>query len=324
MPKENANPTPAPDTEATPNTPAKSNGFDVLKRQVIGKAESDISALVAQGQVQVPEGYSVRNAMTFAWLMLQDVKDKDGRPALAVVSKSTIASALLRMVVMGLDPAKAQCYFIVYGKTLQCQRSYFGDMAILRRVRPGAEVQAGVVYEGDEFRYSMVPRRIIAHEQDLANVNPDRMVAAYAIITVGGEQIAAEVMTMDRIRKSWSKSKTYGNKNVRDKTHDDFPDEMAMRTVVRRAVKYLLNQSDDAHLRDANAQSGIDLAESALDDDVATYANAEVIDMEDGEDWGDTEEPAALEQLDNAAPTATTEASGQAVLVPNDEPDADF
>lgn len=332
MPKETKD-TNAPDAGAKPNTPAKAsaNGYDVLRQRIIGRAESDIADLVNQGRLQVPPGYSVKNAMTFAWLMLQDVKDKDGRSALDVVARSSVASALLRMVVQGLDPAKNQCYFIVYGKSLSCQRSYFGDMAILQRVRPGAEVMAGVVYEGDTFRYSMVPRRIVSHEQDLANVDPDRMVAAYAIVTVDGEQVGAEVMTMDRIKRSWSKSKTFGNDRVRDKTHEQFPDEMAMRTVIRRAVKYFINQSGDPWLKDVDPTDDMDAAETTLAGDVAEYANGDVIDVDplDHEDddlaeaYGD-DEPAALEsQSGNAPAPSATAASGQPALVPDDD-EADF
>lgn len=332
MPKENTKPTTAPDPGATPNTPAKrtENGYDVLRDRIIGRAESDIADLVNKGRLQIPPGYSVKNALTFAWLMLQDVKDKDGRPALTVVSRSTVASALLRMVVQGLDPAKLQCYFIVYGKSLSCQRSYFGDMAILRRVRPGAEVTAGVVYEGDTFRYQMVPRRIVSHEQDLANVDPDRMVAAYAFVTVNGEQVGAEVMTMDRIRRSWSKSKTFGNDRIKEKTHDQFPDEMAMRTVVRRAVKYLINESGDPWLADVDPADDLDAADSALAQDVAEYANGDVIDVDPLDEDDDlaeaygNDEPAALEsEAGNAPAPSAPAASGQPALVPDDQ-DADF
>lgn len=332
MPKETKD-TNAPQAGATPNTPAKAsgNGYDVLRQRIIGRVESDIADLVNQGRLQIPPGYSVKNAMTFAWLMLQEVKDKDGRTALDVVARSSVASALLRMVVQGLDPAKLQCYFIVYGKSLSCQRSYFGDMAILRRARPGAEVTAGVVYEGDTFRYQMVPRRIVSHEQDLANVDPDRMVAAYAFVTVNGEQIGAEVMTMDRIKRSWSKSKTFGNDRFKDKTHDQFGDEMAMRTVIRRAVKYLINQSGDPWLKDTDPTDDMDAAETTLAGDVAEFANGDVIDVDplDREDddlaeaYGD-DEPAALESdAGNAPAPSAPAASGQPALVP-DEDDADF
>ncbi len=45
-------------------------------------------------------------------------------------------------------------------------------------------------------------------------------------------------MTKKQIDKSWSKAKT---KNVQN----DFPEEMAKRTVINRAAKYLINTSND-------------------------------------------------------------------------------
>lgn len=48
-------------------------------------------------------------------------------------------------------------------------------------------------------------------------------------------------MTKKQIDKSWSKAKT---KNVQT----DFPEEMAKRTVINRAAKYLINTSNDNDL----------------------------------------------------------------------------
>ena len=48
-------------------------------------------------------------------------------------------------------------------------------------------------------------------------------------------------MTKKQIDKSWSKAKT---KNVQI----DFPDQMAMRTVINRAAKIFVNTSDDSDL----------------------------------------------------------------------------
>lgn len=48
-------------------------------------------------------------------------------------------------------------------------------------------------------------------------------------------------MTKKQIDKSWSKAKT---KNVQI----DFPDQMAMRTVINRAAKFFVNTSDDSDL----------------------------------------------------------------------------
>lgn len=50
--------------------------------------------------------YSPENALKAAYLTLQDMKNKDGRPTLDVCKPSTVANALLKMVVCGLSPLK--------------------------------------------------------------------------------------------------------------------------------------------------------------------------------------------------------------------------
>lgn len=79
-----------------------------LTDQVAGRLED----LKDEG-LALPTNYSAQNALKAAYLRLQGVKDRQGRPALTVCSQSSIANALLDMAIQGLSPAKNQCYFIV-------------------------------------------------------------------------------------------------------------------------------------------------------------------------------------------------------------------
>src|SRR5690606_31984762 len=146
----------------------------MLKRLTVDVVARRINELMRSRELHLPADYSVQNALKSAWLILQEVKDKDGRPALQVCTRDSIANALLDMAVQGLNPAKRQCYFIAYGQTLVCQRSYFGDMALVKRILPRAEIWFNVVYEGDEFEYEFDRgrKRIVKHHQKIEHVRP--------------------------------------------------------------------------------------------------------------------------------------------------------
>ncbi|EMW5512706.1 recombinase RecT, partial [Enterococcus faecalis] len=157
-------------------------------------------------------------------------------------TKTSISNALLDMVIQGLSPAKKQCYFIKYGNKVQLMRSYFGTMAVLDRVTGGADITPVVVREGDVFEIAMDgPDLVVAkHETSFENLDND-IKAAYVVIKLANGKEVTTVMTKKQIDKSWSKAKT---KNVQN----DFPEEMAKRTVINRAAKYLINTSNDNDL----------------------------------------------------------------------------
>ena len=250
----------------------------VLKRDTVDVVAGRINELMRSGELHLPADYSVQNALKSAWLILQEVKDKDGRPALQVCTRDSIANALLDMAVQGLNPAKRQCYFIAYGQTLVCQRSYFGDMALVKRILPRAEIWFNVVYEGDEFEYQFERgRRVITkHNQRIENVKPDKIVAAYCVIDPGdGRPAHTEIMTWAQILQSWRQSRQY--KPDGSTPHNTFPDQMALRTVIRRACKAVINSSSDDYLLLHHMHRSDELAAEA---EAAEYANGSVIEVE--------------------------------------------
>ena len=63
-----------------------------ITEQVLAKIETFKQA----GELRLPADYSPENALKAAYLTLQDVKNKDGRPALDVCKPSTVANACRR------------------------------------------------------------------------------------------------------------------------------------------------------------------------------------------------------------------------------------
>ena len=271
----------------------------LLKRDIIDVVASRIRSLVEGGELQLPPGYSAENALKAAWLILQEARDKNGRPVLTSCTKESIANSLLGMVVQALNPVKKQCYFVVYGNQLVCQRSYFGDMALVKRVIPDAEIGFNVVYEDDEFEFesNFGRLRITKHKQALKNMDPDKIVGAYCVIEVNGEPVHTEIMTMAQIRRSWEQSKTY-KESGGNTPHHTFPEQMAIRTVVRRACKAIINSSSDDYLLLHHMhRSDTAAADAEIEAEMAEHANGDVIDVVVGEyDVSDGANDAAAQQ----------------------------
>lgn len=261
----------------------------MIKRSTVDVVSERVRVFQESGELHLPANYSAENAMKSAWLILQDTKDRNEKPALEVCTKDSIANSLLDMVVQGLNPAKKQGYFIVYGNKLVFQRSYFGTMAVAQQVDESIqEIIPEVVYEGDVFKYRLNrgKKEIVEHEQALENVDGKKIKAAYCmIIDKNGEIKKTEIMTFEEIKKAWAQSKT---KPIDDKgniragsTHDRFTAEMAKKTVVNRACKPIINSSDDSGLlsQSINRTSEV-VAEEEVAREIAENANSETIDVE--------------------------------------------
>lgn len=215
-----------------------------------------INTLQESKELQLPANYSAANALKAAWLYLQDVEDKDHKRALDVCSRESISTALFNMVTQGLSVAKKQCYFVVYGKELQFVPSYFGTLAVAKRTAGVKKAVGNVVYKNDEFKYSVDLesgcKKITKHEQSIENIDNNNIVGAYAIVTFEDGTTKAEIMPITQIRQAWLQGKARGNSPA----HKNFPDQMAVRTVINRALKIENASADDSHL--------------ALDDDGST------------------------------------------------------
>lgn len=220
-------------------------GMDVKRKDIPVMVHNQLDKLVAEENLSFPARYNASNAIQNAWMIIQDTKDRDNRPALDVCTVGSVMKAMLDTVIMGLNPAKKQVYYIVYGNKLEAQRSYFGTMAATKRVAGVADIWADVVYENDTFKIGKKRGgwEVLTHESDFMNIDPEKIVAAYCTIEMEDGRTYTEVMNMAQIQKSWNKSK-----NSKQTVHKEFPDQMAKRTVINRACKMFFNTSDDSDL----------------------------------------------------------------------------
>lgn len=285
----------------------------LIKKDTVDIVAERIRTFQNKGEIHFPANYSPENALKSAWLILQSTTDKNGKPALEVCTKDSIANALLDMVIQGLNPSKKQCYFVVYGNKLICQRSYFGSMYLAKEMAGAKNIYAQVVYKGDEFEYEIVKgrKKVIKHIQKIENISNDNIIAAYCVIEFDdGRPDYTEIMTIEQIKQAWKQSVLHpvdekGNIKV-GTTHEKFTEEMAKKTVINRACKALINSSNDGNLfLRAFNRSDEEIAEHELEEEIEENANKELIDVEYNIDYSEEEQDEEIqreEQVNKSKP----------------------
>lgn len=276
--------------------------FENVTEKVLDRIEK----FQADGALILPANYAVENHMKSAWLILQATKDKDNRPVLDVCTKDSIANSLFDMVLQGLSVSKNQGYFVAYGNRLEFQRSYFGTVALAKRAGGiKTEPVANVIYEGDEFVYTIDPNtariKIVKHEQKIDNIDNNKIKAAYALVTLNDGSVQVTIMSMQQIRSAWQQGPMKGNSPA----HKNFTEEMAKKTVIGRACKMIINSSDDAWLyEDKHDEMDVDNATRQREASINSAKSA--VETQDADYEEVTNEPTSTPAL-ASAPAPTTE-----------------
>lgn len=255
------------------------NQIMVQEKNITDNVLNRINKMQSEGSLQIPENYSPENALKSAYLKLLETKDKDNKPVLQTCTQESIANSLLEMVVQGLNPMKNQGYFIPYGNKLTFTRSYLGTIAITKRLPGVKDVKGYAVYKDDEFEteFDLLAGslKVKKYTPNVKNRNPKDLIGAFALI-IGEEDILhMEYMDMDQIRAAWNMGAMKGNSGA----HKQFPDQMAIRTVINRACKMYANTSDDSDIF-ANL---LNKTSTEVEAEIEENANKEILDFEDNQ-----------------------------------------
>lgn len=254
---------------------------------VATKKETEITNIVLNkintfkesGELKIPKDYSPENALKSAYLVLNEALTRDKKPVLQVCSQASIANSLLKMVVWGVSPLKGQIYFVPYADKLEASISYTGNIMMAKRYGGLKSIKANCIMEGDDFEFGIDAetglRKIIKHEQTLESIGSEKITGAYAVYELNNGVKDVEVMNMSQIKKSWNQGATNGSSPA----HKNFPDQMAMRTVLNRACKLLIRSSDDKVLYD-DVDTSIDISKENVDYNINQNANQDTIDID--------------------------------------------
>lgn len=251
------------------NTPAVEVKKDI-SAQVLAKVES----FQKSGELVLPKDYIVENALKSAYIILSDPKNN----LIEKCDKSSVAEALLKMVVYGVSPIKKQCYFIPYGQKLECSISYAGNIAIAKRYGNLKSIKANAIFEGDEFEFEVDAmtgrRKITKHKQSLDSIGSTTLKGAYAVYELKDGSVDVEIMNIKQIQAAWGQGGSKGNSPA----HTKFPDQMGCKTVINRACKLLISSSDDSILYDPLEENDyVDTAKGKVEHEINQNSNSENI-----------------------------------------------
>lgn len=211
-----------------------------MSNELVTMVNNNIEDMKNNEGLSLPPDYSVGNALNSAYLILSDTSK--GQPLLDKCDQGSVIKALMNMAIQGLSPAKNQCYFIPYGNQLVMQRSYFGSISVVKRLSNVKDIQAQVVHKDDTFKIGAENGVLVVKEFDPSFENLDKpIIGAFAWIEDINGNRTYTVMTKKDIDTSWSHAKT-------KKVQNEFPEEMAKRTVINRAAKFYINSSSDNDL----------------------------------------------------------------------------
>lgn len=239
------------------NTPAtqtqKLSTNKVFDEEILMQVKTYLDKKQSEG-LTFPENYNVSNALTAAKLHLMELKDNDGKLIVDQCTLPSVVNSLIKYTTFGFNINKKHCAFIKYGNELVCQPEYFGNLLIAKRDADVKEVNGQVVYQGDKFVYEVDTKtgrkRIVSHEMKLENQDITKIKGGYAVVVYNDGSTRVETMTMDQVKAAWNMGKMSG----KSKAHNNFTDQMVLKTVCNRAVKLDINTSDDSELPDDPAQ----------------------------------------------------------------------
>lgn len=224
----------------------------------------------------MPKDYQYVNAIKASMLVLQELKDKNGKPALEVCTQASVATALFEMCVRGLDASKRTCYFICRADKLCMNESYFGKVLQVKRIYPNFDPHPVVIHEGDEFVYEIDPttgcKRLVKHVQKLENIDKD-FVGAYMYLPTanGGQDLY--IMSRKQILTAWSKSPSR-----EQATHKAFSEKMVSKTIVNSGCNMIINSTPDLAYASNEDENGEEYNEHQIADHaVADFEEAEVV-----------------------------------------------
>lgn len=219
-------------------------------------------------------------------------------PKLAECSPQSFLAAMMTAAQLGVEPntALGQAYLLPYRNhgQMECQfqLGYKGLIDLAYRSGDVSVIQAHTVYENDVFEYELGMDPKLRHVP--AKADRGEAVAYYAMFKTKDGGYGFEVMSVDDVQRHAQRySKSYGSGS--SPWHSNF-DEMAKKTVLKRALKYAPLKSDFVRgvAQDETIKAELSDEMYAVPDETVFEAEGEeidstTVDTETGEVIGDAE-----------------------------------
>ena len=219
-------------------------------------------------------------------------------PKLAECSPQSFLAAMMTAAQLGVEPntALGQAYLLPYRNhgNMECQfqLGYKGLIDLAYRSGEVSVIQAHTVYENDVFEYELGMDPKLRHVP--AKADRGEAVAYYAMFKTKDGGYGFEVMSVDDVQRHAQRySKSYGSGSSPWRSNFD---EMAKKTVLKRALKYAPLKSDFVRgvAQDETIKAELSDEMYAVPDETVYEAEGEeigstAVDTETGEVIGDAE-----------------------------------
>ncbi len=219
-------------------------------------------------------------------------------PKLAECTPQSFLAAMMTAAQLGVEPntALGQAYLLPYRNhgQMECQfqLGYKGLIDLAYRSGEVSVIQAHTVYENDMFEYELGMGPKLRHVP--AKANRGEAIAYYAMFKTKDGGYGFEVMSVDDVQRHAQRySKSYGSGSSPWRSNFD---EMAKKTVLKRALKYAPLKSDFVRGISQDETIKADLSDEmyAVPDETVYEAEGEeigstAVDAETGEVIADAE-----------------------------------
>ncbi len=217
-------------------------GKQVTTAEYLNGIQEALMKQIAEKMGAMPEGFNkdrfVLNCITLIRDMLKDKKKRDN---LDGISADSIALCMIKGAFLGLDFLSGECYAIPYGKEMNFQTDYKGEIKICKKhsIQPIKDIFAKVVREGDLYDEGVDDGKQKLTFKPLP-FNNGKKIGAFAIVTFTDGSMLYESMSAEEIegvRQNYSKAK---DSDAWKKSSG----EMYRKTVIRRLSKYIEKDFD--------------------------------------------------------------------------------
>lgn len=175
-------------------------------------------------------------------------------PKIATCTNDSILTAMMACVHLDLMPNTPQqhAFVIPYNNKnkgvveLQFQLGYKGLKVLAERSGQVKKIEAELVFEGDKFSYQLGLNRKLTHRpsMDVNRTDYKLVKAAYTVILLSNGEQVFDVMTRPELNKIQDTAKA----SATDAPWKKWPEAMAKKTVLKRALKLVPSSAEDNRL----------------------------------------------------------------------------
>lgn len=217
-------------------------GKQVTTTEYLNGIQEALMKQIAEKMGAMPEGFNKdRFVLNYITLIRDMLKDKKKRENLDGISADSIALCMIKGAFLGLDFLSGECYAIPYGKEMNFQTDYKGEIKVCKKhsIQPIKDIFAKVVREGDLYDEGVDDGKQKLTFKPLP-FNNGKMIGAFAIVTFTDGSMLYESMSaeeIENVRQNYSKAK---DSDAWKKSSG----EMYRKTVIRRLSKYIEKDFD--------------------------------------------------------------------------------